>query len=842
MNFDELKDKHRQLIYEDFKILSENGNLKITFNFLLTPNIKFMPELTVPNVSEGRLKEIGSGVLQNLVFNLGMIELLSYWKAACSPQIIIKAGFLDQDQIAFWKKLLVKGLGEFFYNNKIDFTQKDLVEFKIENRQKLSLYYGELKDRDLVLVGGGKDSALTLESDSQKGKEFQCLVLNPTEAAIKIAKVGGCKNSIIIKRIIDPALIKLNEQGYLNGHTPFSAYLAFLSTLAGVLYDYKNLVVSNEASSNEGNVKWMGQEINHQYSKTGEFEQDFRDYSKKYLSPSVNYFSFLSSLGELQVAESFSKMEKYHKLFRSCNKGSKQGIWCGKCPKCVSTYLLLYPFLGKKVAEIFGKNLLDDENLIPIVHGLLRENDQVKPFECVATVEEIKLAISLSVERAKKNGEEIPKVLQSFQTILILGLGREGLSVLKFLKEKFPFKKVDAADRKEYLKLPKNVGKTFFGENYLSSLTSYDVIIKSPGIPFFADIQRAKEEGKIITSPTAIFLKNCKGKVIGVTGTKGKSTTASLIYEVFKKGGFEAHLIGNIGAPALDFLKEDSKDSIFVYELSSFQLEDLDVSPYIAVMTNIYPEHLDHHGNFSTYVKAKNNITKFQTQKDYLIYNKDIPGLKLIAQVSKAKKISFSKEDKQIVENLVHKDTIPLLGEFNLLNIMPAIIIGRLFKIPDEKIEEAIINFKPLPHRLEFVGEVSRIRFYNDSLSTIPEATVEALSALGRNVATLIAGGFDRGLDYSILGEAIAKSHIKTLILFPDTGIKIWDATSKYSKKPPQKFDVEYMGKAVKIAFEVTEPGKICLLSPASTSFNLFRDFEDRGNQFKDWVRKLGAD
>src|SRR3989344_8868916 len=751
MNFDELKDKHRQLIYEDFKILSENGNLKITFNFLLTPNIKFMPELTVPNVSEGRLKEIGSGVLQNLVFNLGMIELLSYWKAACSPQIIIKAGFLDQDQIAFWKKLLVKGLGEFFYNNKIDFTQKDLVEFKIENRQKLSLYYGELKDRDLVLVGGGKDSALTLESDSQKGKEFQCLVLNPTEAAIKIAKVGGCKNSIIIKRIIDPALIKLNEQGYLNGHTPFSAYLAFLSTRAGVLYDYKNLVVSNEASSNEGNVKWMGQEINHQYSKTGEFEQDFRDYSKKYLSPSVNYFSFLSSLGELQVAESFSKMEKYHKLFRSCNKGSKQGIWCGKCPKCVSTYLLLYPFLGKKVAEIFGKNLLDDENLIPIVHGLLRENDQVKPFECVATVEEIKLAISLSVERAKKNGEEIPKVLQSFQTILILGLGREGLSVLKFLKEKFPFKKVDAADRKEYLKLPKNVGKTFFGENYLSSLTSYDVIIKSPGIPFFADIQRAKEEGKIITSPTAIFLKNCKGKVIGVTGTKGKSTTASLIYEVFKKGGLRAHLIGNIGAPALDFLKEDSKDSIFVYELSSFQLEDLDVSPYIAVMTNIYPEHLDHHGNFSTYVK-------------------------------------------------------------------------------------------PLPHRLEFVGEVSRIRFYNDSLSTIPEATVEALSALGRNVATLIAGGFDRGLDYSILGEAIAKSHIKTFILFPDTGIKIWDATSKYSKKPPQKFDVEYMGKAVKIAFEVTEPGKICLLSPASTSFNLFRDFEDRGNQFKDWVRKLGAD
>ena len=415
MQFSELRKKHSQFIYEGYQITPEQGDLRIVFNFLLKPDIKFNPEVVLPNVSKERLEEIGPEVLQNLVFNLGMVELLSYWKAACPPEIIIKAGFLDGEQVSFWKNLLIKGLGEFFYRNEINFNQPDLVKFVRQPERlqaKFTCYDGHLKDRDLVLIGGGKDSAVTLESISQQGKEFNCLVLNPTEAAIKIAEAGGCKNPIIIKRTIDPKLLELNRQGYLNGHTPFSAYLAFLSTFAGVLYDYKNLVVSNEASSNEGNVSWMGQEINHQYSKTSEFEQSFRDYSRRYLSTFANYFSFLRPLGELQISKTFSKMEKYHKLFRSCNRGSKQGVWCGECPKCVSTYLLLYPFLGSKLKKIFGKNLLEDESLIPVVRGLLRENNEVKPFECVATVEEIKVAIYMGIQYAKSKGKKIPLVLQ----------------------------------------------------------------------------------------------------------------------------------------------------------------------------------------------------------------------------------------------------------------------------------------------------------------------------------------------------------------------------------------------------------------------------------------------
>lgn len=422
------------------------------------------------------------------------------------------------------------------------------------------------------------------------------------------------------------------------------------------------------------------------------------------------------------------------------------------------------------------------------------------------------------------------------KSILVLGAGREGLSVLRLLEKNFPDKKIDIADRRIIGDLPKNTGKTFFGSDYLDYLSNYDVVIKSPGIPYFEEIRSAKGNKKI-TSSTALFLQNCKGKVIGVTGTKGKSTTSALIYEVLKNGGLKTYLIGNIGTPALDYLEKDSKDTVFVYELSSFQLEDLDVSPNIAVITNIYPEHLDHHGKFSVYVEAKKNITRFQKESDYLIYNEDNPQVNFIAKESHAQKLPYSKQNKKTIVELIHKDALPLLGEFNILNVMPAVVIGKLFEIPDKEIEEAIINFKPLPHRLEYVGEFWGVRFYNDSLSTIPQATAAALSALGKNVETLITGGFDRGIDYSLLGPSIVSAKVKNLILFPSTGQRIWEAVkNQKSKIKIQNFDANNMKEAVELAFKYTSPGKIVLLSPASSSFNMFKDYADRGSQFKKYV------
>lgn len=407
MNFEQLRKTHPRFIYESFNYTLAGKKLKISFNFILEPGIRFKPEIVFPNVSsdiEG---------LENLVFNLGLVELLSYWKATCSPEVIIKAGNLNEEQINWWKKLLIKGLGEFFYTNRIDFTDPGLVSLKVRSHIPSGKPFNQyLQDRDLILVGGGKDSAVTLETIGRSEREFNCLLLNPTQAAIYISKAGFCKNPIIIKRVIDPKMLDLNKKGYLNGHTPFSAYLAFLATVAAHLYNYKNIVVSNEKSSDEINTLWNGHQINHQYSKTSEFEKDFQDYSQKYLAP-INYYSFIRQFGELEISEMFSKMEKYHRLFRSCNKGSKTNSWCGKCPKCVSTYLTLYPYLGDKTEEIFGKNLLNDESLTPIVKGLLRENDVVKPFECVATVAEIKTAIKMAKEKAEKEGLAVPNILKS---------------------------------------------------------------------------------------------------------------------------------------------------------------------------------------------------------------------------------------------------------------------------------------------------------------------------------------------------------------------------------------------------------------------------------------------
>lgn len=407
------------------------------------------------------------------------------------------------------------------------------------------------------------------------------------------------------------------------------------------------------------------------------------------------------------------------------------------------------------------------------------------------------------------------------KSILILGLGREGISTLNFLSAHFPDEKFGVADVREKIDLPGCVNKTFFGDKYLEGLEEYDVIVKSPGIPFLPEIKKAKSIGKYVTSATEIFFDECRGKIIGITGTKGKSTTTALIYEVLKAANLDAYLIGNIGVAPLELLEKGNENSVFVYELSSFQLEDLNKSPYIAVITNIYPEHLDHHGSLDAYINAKANIVKFQKEDDFVIFKKDNKEAIKIAQTSKAKnQISYSTQ-------------LPI-------NTKPAEIIGKIFNISEDKIKKAIKNFKTLPHRLEFVGEFKGIKFYNDSLSTIPQATIRALDILGKNVETLIAGGFDRGLNYAILAPAIANSKIKNLILFPTTGEKIWEGVRRQATGI-SKYEVNNMEHAVKIAFDKTSPGKIVLLSPASTSFNLFKDYEDRGNQFKNWVKKLGV-
>jgi len=431
--------------------------------------------------------------------------------------------------------------------------------------------------------------------------------------------------------------------------------------------------------------------------------------------------------------------------------------------------------------------------------------------------------------------------------VLILGFAREGIDNFLFLRKIFPKKEIGIADRIKISNLKPQISniitrdkyvKLHFGKNYLNFLRNYDVIIKSPGISLRA-ITPFLNKNQIVTSQTEIFLENCQGVVIGITGTKGKSTTSSLIYKILKEGQKKVYLVGNIGKPVLRYLLNNTKNKFFVYELSSHQLCNLKISPHVAVFLNLYPEHLDYYKNFKEYARAKSNITLHQKKEDYLVFNSKDKIIKGIARKSEAKKIPF---DTLELKKIIKVKNILLTGDFNLQNVKAAITVARILGIPDKISEKAIKKFRPLPHRLELVGKFKGIEFYNDSLSTIPQATIGALNALGRKVDTIILGGFDRGVDFSELAEKIVKMNIKNLIFFPTSGERIWKEIKKKRKKGQNfnTFFVNNMKDAVRFCFEYTKKGKTCLLSCASPSFSIFKNYKEKGNLFKKYVKYFG--
>lgn len=409
MTFNSRIKKYPRFIFQNFAYELKDDNIEITFNFTVPPDISFSPKVIIK--SDLPTKKIQKKTLDNLVFHLGLAEIPSYWKATCSPEIEINCGFLNDEQKAWWKNLLLKGLGEFFYQNKIDFRPKDFVKVTTKSENKYQKDFSYLKERFLVPLGGGRDSAVTIETLKHLGEELALIVLNPTKAQDDVAKVSGVKNRIIVTRNIDKNLLDLNKKGYLNGHTPFSAYLSFLSTLAATLYDYKFVTPSNERSANEQNLNYLGVEINHQYSKTYQFEKDFRSYVKEYLSQDLNYFSFLRPLYEIQISKLFANYKKYFLAICSCNRGQKTNSWCQQCAKCLSVFISLFPFVDEeKMKQIFGTNLFDNENLKSLLLAITGISGQ-KPFECIGTYEEIKLALILSIDKYKKRNKDLPVLL-----------------------------------------------------------------------------------------------------------------------------------------------------------------------------------------------------------------------------------------------------------------------------------------------------------------------------------------------------------------------------------------------------------------------------------------------
>jgi UDP-N-acetylmuramoylalanine-D-glutamate ligase len=314
-----------------------------------------------------------------------------------------------------------------------------------------------------------------------------------------------------------------------------------------------------------------------------------------------------------------------------------------------------------------------------------------------------------------------------------------------------------------------------------------------------------------------LFLENCPGKVIGITGTKGKSTTSALIYKILKASFKNVKLVGNMGKPCLSYLLAARPKDIFVFEMSSHQLDHITKSPHIAVFVNIYPEHLDYYKTYFKYFNAKKNITRFQYKNDFFVFNPTFEEIKNIK--TKAHKIpireTFSKKN-------IHKD-----------NIGASIAVAKTFGLTEKEIKKRINEFETLDSRIEFVGNFNGINFYNDSLATIQEATIFALSQV-ENIETLILGGLDRGVKFNKLTKEIKKKKIKNIILFPNTDKKIY---KDLKNENINFFFTDNMKRAVLIAKQNTKKGNSCLLSPAAPSYNLFKNYKDRANQFKKYVK-----
>lgn len=406
-----------KFIFKGYDSNLEKGEVFFHFWLRGERNGDFTEKISFPPV----VNKIPEALLKSLLDNLMLILGISYWKLYCPKEIVVESNFLSKEQAKFWNTVYTKGLGEFFYKNKLDF--RGLVNFPYDESVKVSATSFPRKDRSLVGIGGGKDSIVAAELLRASNKEFT-LVTSGFPIQIEIAKLIGGK-IINVKRELDPKLLEMNKQsGVYNGHVPISVYYAFVLVLMAALFDYRNVVVGNEKSANYGNIEYLGEIINHQWSKSEGFEKLFNDYVKRFITLDIIYSSPLRNMTELQVVEEFVKYPKYFKAFSSCNKNYKisaslrsdelrRGKWCGKCAKCLFVFICLASNLSQKeVLAIFGKNLFEEKDLMPLFEELIGAKN-FKPFECIGTQEEVKDALRKVVEKGKFNDSILIKYFKS---------------------------------------------------------------------------------------------------------------------------------------------------------------------------------------------------------------------------------------------------------------------------------------------------------------------------------------------------------------------------------------------------------------------------------------------
>lgn len=411
------------------------------------------------------------------------------------------------------------------------------------------------------------------------------------------------------------------------------------------------------------------------------------------------------------------------------------------------------------------------------------------------------------------------------KSILILGYGKEGQAALDFVQKNLPDNAVAIADKNP---LEIDGVLSFSGPDYLRHCKDFDVVIKSPGVEIKDYLDEDTKEK--ITSLSDLFLCFCQNPIIGITGTKGKSTTSSLIYHILTSCGKKAVLTGNIGQACFDAIDKLDYETIVVFELSCHQLEFVKASPHVAILLNLYEEHFDHYAKPEDYFRAKKNIYRFQTSEDILIYGD------IFQHASREEIAALDAETIEISSIPIRDDEIEttLIGQHNRGDIKAAIRACQGFGLSKQECLNAVKSFHGLPHRLEYVGKYSDIIFYNDSIATAQEATMNAVQALGQ-VNTIILGGMDRGIDYTHLVDFLRDSNVRNVILLPNTTKRFMDLFNASSYKQ-RLFAAKDMQEAVDIAFRETEKDKICLLSPAAASYGFYTNFKERG---EDYIKKI---
>ncbi len=428
-SYKELRAKYPTFTYEGYDVKQNDKEVEITYHFAIDNLAQFAPQWRFP-AGDRQCDYSRDETFARLIFSLGMVELVSYWKIACPPKVIIKNASLGEDQIAWWKSLYFNGLGEFYYTNGIEENINDFMEIVPENgicenalslqceadvEAAMALRNSRIKSladgaHCMVPVGGGKDSVVSLDVLKGYKSQIHPYIINPRGATIKTVETAGMSmddsNVIVAHRTLDSNMLELNKKGFLNGHTPFSAIVAFSAVIAAYMNDITYISLSNESSANESTVP--GSTVNHQYSKSFEFERDFHEYEAVYLKSNTYYFSLLRPLSEFQIAADFAACTDFHSIFRSCNVGSKKDIWCGHCPKCMFVWLILSPFIEQeKLCKIFGTDMAEDETMQECFDKLVGIASE-KPFECVGSVNEVNAAITLTIRSMKEAGKKLP--------------------------------------------------------------------------------------------------------------------------------------------------------------------------------------------------------------------------------------------------------------------------------------------------------------------------------------------------------------------------------------------------------------------------------------------------